>query len=116
MSKEETELVDQKIQEVLRKDAISITAIMENHLNLSSLFLVGKKDGGNGPVINLKDLKKSIPYGYFKMEGLLQLNELLMPGHLMRKIDIKDTYFAEKLSRGKNHYFRTGKVCTMENL
>ena len=90
MSKKKTELVDQKIREALREDAISITEIMENHLNLSLLFLLGKKNGGNRPVINLKDLNKSIPYGHFKMKGFLLLNELLMPGHLMSKIDLKD--------------------------
>ena len=40
MSKEETKLVDQEIQEMLSKGAIKITEKMENQF-LSSLFLVG---------------------------------------------------------------------------
>ena len=37
---------------------------------LSSVFLVGKKDGGNRPVINLRNQNKFVPYEHFKMEGL----------------------------------------------
>lgn len=46
MTKEETRLVDQEIQEMFRKGATTTTEYMENHF-LSSLFLVGKKDGGS---------------------------------------------------------------------
>ena len=37
---------------------------------LSNIFLVSKKDGGNRPVIDPKNLNSSIPYQHFKMEGL----------------------------------------------
>ena len=47
---------------------------------LSSLFLAKKKDGGNRPVDNLKDLNSNIPYQHFKMEGLFLLKERLLPG------------------------------------
>jgi hypothetical protein len=33
-------------------------------------FLVPKKDGGQTPVINLKNLNVFLRYEYFKMEGL----------------------------------------------
>jgi len=39
----------------------------------SVLFLVEKKDGGQRPVTNLKNLNKHIPYLHFKMEGLFLL-------------------------------------------
>ena len=62
MSKEETRLVDQEIQEMLRKGAIAITGNIENQF-LSLLFLVRKKDRGDRPVINLKQPNKSIQNG-----------------------------------------------------
>ena len=65
---------------------------------LSSLFLAKKKDGGNRPVDNLKDLNSNIPYQHFKMEGLFLLKERLLPGGKMCKIDLKDAYFAIPLS------------------
>ena len=56
---------------------------MENKF-LSLLFLVRKKNGGNCPIISLKDLNKSVPYANFKMEGIFLLKELLMPGDLRK--------------------------------
>ena len=61
---------------------------MENQF-LSSLFLVGEKDGGNHPVISLKEINKSILYAHFKMEELFLFKELLMTGNLLRNIDLK---------------------------
>ena len=72
MSKEETKLVDQEIQEMLRKSVISLTKESEDQL-LSTLFLVRTKDGGDRPLIHLKKLNKSIPYFHFKMDGLFLL-------------------------------------------
>ena len=37
---------------------------------LSNIFLVGERDGGNRPVVNLRYLNQFIPYQHFKMEGL----------------------------------------------
>ena len=36
----------------------------------STLFLVPKKDGGQRPVVNLKELNKFVATSHFKMEGV----------------------------------------------
>ena len=82
---------------MLMKGAIIVFDPKQNQF-LSSLFLAKKKDGGNRPVDNLKDLNSNIPYQHFKMEGLFLLKEMLLPGGKMCKIDLKDGYFAIPLS------------------
>ena len=73
---------------------------MENQF-LSSLFLVGEKDGGTHPVISLKEINKSILYAHFKMEELFLFKELLMTGNLLRNIDLK--YAILQFHRQKAH-------------
>ena len=68
--------MDQEIQEKLKKGDIYVKMKSKDQL-ISTLSLVGKKDWGNHPVIKLKGLNKSIPYGYLKMEGLFLLKEML---------------------------------------
>ena len=64
---------------------------------VSNLFLVKKKDGGQRPVINLKQLNAYIPYCHFKMEGLQNLKYMLQKGDYMCKLDLKDAYFSVPL-------------------
>ena len=69
MSQKEKQLIHVEVNEMLSKGAIHVAA--EGHTPggfLSNLFLVGKKDGGYRPVINLKHLNSFIPYQHFKME------------------------------------------------
>ena len=54
---------------MLRKGAITLCTHQTGEF-ISNLFLVGKKDGGHRPVINLKHLNQFVPYQHFKMEGL----------------------------------------------
>ena len=79
---EEKNLISQEIGELLKKGAISLVKPITNQF-ISNLFLVDKKDGSHRPVINLKNLNKSIPYQHFKMEGLHSLKDLLRPGDYM---------------------------------
>ena len=72
MSKEQFSLVEQKVLEMLEKEAIQKVVSTQGHFRKN-------KDGGNHPVINLKNLNKFIPYEHFKMEGLLCLKFLLRP-------------------------------------
>ena len=43
---------------------------------MSSIFLVDKKDGGNGPVINLKNLNSFVDFQHFKKEGICMTRDL----------------------------------------
>jgi len=47
--------IDQEISEMFQKRAIQVVSPMNGEF-LSSVFLVKTKDGGNRPVINLKEL------------------------------------------------------------
>ena len=97
LTKEASDLMDQEVQDMLRKGAIVV----------SQLFVsCEKKDGGNRPVVNLKDLNKYIPYQHFNMKGLFLLKEMLLLGDKMCKIDLKDTYFAIPLSVKSKQYVR----------
>ena len=98
------DLVDQEVQNMSRKGAIIVLDHKGDQL-LSSLFLVKRKDEGNLPVVNLKDLNTNIPYQQFKMVGLFLLKEML-PGDKMCKIDLKGGYFAIPFSVKSRKYIR----------
>ena len=75
---------------MLQKGAIQVVSPMNGEF-LSSVFLVKKKDGGNRPVITLKELNFYVTYQHFKMEGLYLLKHLIQIGDWMIKIDLKDS-------------------------
>lgn len=64
ISQEETDLIHQEVRKMLGKGAISVAKNPE--CQFLSLFFWWKKDWGNSPVINLKELNKAVPYVYFK--------------------------------------------------
>ncbi|KAM4702972.1 uncharacterized protein WCC33_011531 [Rhinophrynus dorsalis] len=59
---------------------------------ISNIFLVGKKNSGLRPVINLRALNECVLYRHFKMEGIHILRDLLLLSDWMIKIDLKDAY------------------------
>ena len=92
MTSEKKQLMEQEIQDMLRKGAITPVKPRRDQF-LSSVFLREKKDGSQRPIINLKCLNQFIPYIHFKMESISNLRDLLEPNDLMIKIDLKDAYF-----------------------
>ena len=89
ISAQESWLVAKDVGSMLRKGVIQKASVKKGQL-LSNLFLVGKKDGGNRPVINLKNLNAFILYLHFKMEGLHLQKDMLKKKDYMCKIDLKD--------------------------
>ena len=69
MSKKAKMLVENEIQRLLRKEAITRTNYCKNKF-VSNHFLREKKDGRYRPISNLKSLYQLLPYYHFKMEGL----------------------------------------------
>ena len=91
--------------DMLSKGAVSIAEPVGDQF-FSSISLVKKNQMGNRPVINLKDLNKNIPYVNFRMEGLFPLKEMLLPGDLICKIDLKDRHFSIPLAKKSRKHVR----------
>ena len=105
MNKKQIALVDLELKEMLKKGAIMRTQPARGEF-LNNLFLVGKKDGGYRPVINLKMLNQFIPFLHFKLEGLSQLKHIIQEGDWMCKLDLKDAYFSVPLDRNLRKFVR----------
>ena len=97
------ELASQEVKEMLENGVIRETIHCKDQFG-SHLFLVSKKDGGQQPVINLKDLKTFIPYKHFK--GLHLLKEILEQDDYLCKLDLKDAYFYVPLNKQSRKYVR----------
>ena len=104
VSREGEELVKLEVKEMLKKGAIRKVQPSKGEF-VSNLFLVKKKDGGQRPVINLKQLNAYIPYCHFKMEGLQNLKYMLQKGDYICKLDLKDAYFSVPLDKNSRHFF-----------
>ena len=90
-------VIDREISKMLQKGTIPVVSPMNGEF-ISSVFLVKKKDGGNRPVINLKELNSYVTCQHFKMEGLYLLKHLVQTGDWMIKIDLKDADFTVPVS------------------
>ena len=103
MSKEQFSLVKQEVLEMFEKGAIQKIVPTQGQF-WSNLFLVAKKDGWNRPVINLKNLRKFVPYKHFKMEALHCLKFLLEQVNLLCKIELKEAYFSVLLNKNSQKF------------
>ena len=99
MNQIQQELVSQEISEMFSKGAVTEIQTPPEGGFFSTLFLVPKKDGGQRPVINLKNLNSFINAPHFKMEGIHALKNLLKRGDWLVKTDLKDAYFSVPISQ-----------------
>ena len=93
--------MDQEIQFIKIEGVISIVEPVPEWF-LGSIFLAKKKDRGNQPVINLKDLNGDISFVH--LQKFFLLKKMLMPRGPMCKIDLKDAYFAVTLAQKTQKY------------
>ena len=105
VSREGEELVKLEVKEMLKKGAIRKVQPSKGEF-VSNLFLVKKKDGGQRPVINLKQLNAYIPYCHFKMKGLQNLKYILQKGDYMCKLNLKDAHFSVPLEKNSRQFVR----------
>ena len=61
MGQEQADLIQVEIENMFKNGAIQQTEHQAGKF-LSNIFLVGKRDGGNQPVVNLRYLNQFIPY------------------------------------------------------
>ena len=112
MSSDELDCMEQEVRDLLGKEAVSSVPLSYAKQNcfLSNMFLVPKKDGGQRPVVNLKNLNSFVKEEHFKMEGIHTLKDLLMPEDWMCKVDLKDAYFSIPVSEEQRNLltFRVG--------
>ena len=76
----EKSVVAEEIGNLLKKVAIEKVHMKKVSAKIqfvSNLFLVKKKDGGNKPVINLKNLNQYISHHHFKLKSLQLLRDML---------------------------------------
>ena len=98
-------------KKLLSKGAVTEVHHAPSDSFYSTLFIVPKKDGGQRPVINLKQLNAFVQNHHFKMEGIHTLKSLLRQGDWLVKIDLKDAYFSIPIHPDHRKYlsFSVGK-------
>ena len=84
---------------MISKGAVQELAEVPEGGFVSTLFLVPKKDGGQRPVINLKNLNSFVDAPHFKMEGIHTLKSLVLEGDWLVKVYLKDAYFSVPISQ-----------------
>ena len=78
---------------MLKMGGISLVQNQEKSF-WSNPFLVERKDGGQRPAINLKQLNKHIPFQLIKIKGLHYLKFMLQQGELLCELDLNAAYFS----------------------
>ncbi|XP_065185980.1 uncharacterized protein LOC135816808 [Sycon ciliatum] len=101
-----TQKLDEEVCEMVAKGAI--TQIPEREKGfLSPFFAVPKADSIKiRPIIDLRALNDCLQYHHFKMESLKTVADLLQPGDVMIKIDLRDAYFSIPVARSSRRFLQ----------
>ena len=104
-SKEESLEIEKEIQELIKKEVISICERKEGDF-ISPIFTRPKKDGKVRLILNLKKLNKSIEYHHFKMETLKQALALVKENCWFASLDLKEAYFSISIKEQSQEYLK----------
>ena len=84
-NKEESIIIDEEIQKLLKKKVIKITNIYNDDF-FSSVFTRPKKDGNKRMIINLKNLNECIYSPHFKMDSIQTVINMIKPNVWMTSV------------------------------
>ena len=100
-------VIEEEINNLLSKRAIEIVNPLKSQKGFySTLFLVPKKNGEMGPVINLKPLNGYLRKIHFKMDTMSKVLNLVQRGDFGINLDLKDGYFHLKIFKKHRKYLR----------
>jgi len=99
----EAQLLQEKLENLLQKQAIQEHPNPVHEGFYSNMFIVPKKDSGQRPVINLKHLNHFVKAEHFKTEGLHTAKSLLQQGDWLAKVDLKDAFFMIPIAEHQQH-------------
>ncbi len=91
---EQALVMEQDVVALLRKEAIEVVPPHERESGFySRYFIVPKKDGGLRPILDLRQLNRSVSRLKFKMLTLKQVMSQIRSEDWFVAIDLKDAYF-----------------------
>ncbi len=94
MSPEQALVMEREVDTLLRKEAIEVVPPHERESGFySRYFIVPKKDGGLCPILDLRQLNRSVSRLKFKMLTLKQVVSQIRSKDWFVTIDLKDAYF-----------------------
>ncbi len=107
MNPEKHRILSMEIQTLLGKHAIEEIeppAAMQGFFSV--YFIIPKKDGGFRPILDLRDLNKTLKYLPFRMLRTSDVLRAIEPQDWMVKVDLKDAYFHVPIAPHHRHFLR----------
>ncbi len=95
-----------QIEDLLEKGAIEKVVNTRSQGYYSRLFLVPKKNGKLRPVIDLKELNKTLKVPKLKMETSISVAAAVRPGDWTTSIDLADAFFHVPILPSFRKYLR----------
>ena len=93
LSLEEKTVMDNEIQELLRKGAIETVRNQQSPGFYSRLFTIPKRTGGYRPILDLSPLNKHLKHVAFRMDSADTIRRAVLLGDWAVSLDLRDAFF-----------------------